>query len=128
MRLLVVEAEVRRRNELFVSVWVPHDWFFAQLDETAFGQRTKRLIVQGGLLQKLRRTDRAFQSQNRLQKFRLPGSASPQFFKFLVLDFAAGLDEQLFFPSDFRTPYDLRQQTAHYYFDWAAIISADPFG
>ena len=37
-----------------------------------------------------------------------------------------GLDEQLFFPADFRAPDHLRKHTAHHRFDRAAIIRADP--
>ena len=73
------------------------------------------------------REHRRFQSRDRLQKLRLARRAFPQFFDFFVVDLAPGLDEQLLFPSDFRAPDHLRQQTAHYCFDRAAVIGADPF-
>src|SRR6266481_2143090 len=109
MRLLLVESEVRRRNELFVCMWIPRDCFFAQLHEAAFLQRTKRLVVERGLPQKLRRAGWSFQSQDCLQKFCLPGRASSQLRKFFIVNLAPGPDEQLLFPSDFRAPNDLRQ-------------------
>ena len=88
MRLLLVESEVRRCDELFVSMWIPHDCFFAQLHEAAFLQRTKRLVVERGLPQKLRRAGWRFQSQDRLQKFCLSGRASSQLLKFFIVDLA----------------------------------------
>src|SRR5215470_7727230 len=126
MRLLLVENEVRGRDELFASVWIPHNGFLAQLNEIPFHQRTKRLVIERGLPQKLRRADWSFQSRDGFQKFCLSRRAFLQLFKFFIVDLATEMDEQLFFPSDFRAPDDLRQQTVHYSFNWAAIIGADP--
>src|SRR5947208_14382957 len=100
MCLFLVENQVRRRDELFVTMWIPHDCFFAQLHQTAFRQRTKRLVIERSLSQKLRCADWRFQWQDRLQKFRLPGRAFSQLLKFSIVDLAPELNEQLLFPSD----------------------------
>ena len=126
MRLFLVENQVRRRDELFVSMWIPHDCLFAQLHQTPFHQRPKRLVIERSLPQKLRCADRRFQAQDRLKKFCLPGRAFSQLLKCFAVDLAPGLDEQLLFPSDFRAPDNLRQQAAHHCFDRAAIVGTDP--
>ena len=105
---------------------IAYDSFLAQFGETTLYERAQRLVIERGLPQELRRAYRFFQLRNRIQKFGLPRRASSQLFDFTRVDAARGLDEQLFFPADFRAPDHLRQHTAHHRFDRAAIVGADP--
>src|SRR4029077_12743632 len=125
--LLRIQFKIRGCDELLVAVRVADNCFFAQLRQTAFDQRAQRLVIERCLAQKAGCEYRCFQSRDRLQKFRLARSASPQLFDFLIVNLAHWADEQLLFPPDFGAPNYLRQQTAHYRFDWAAVVGADPF-
>ncbi len=49
MRLLLVQEEVRRRDELLVCVRIANHSFLAQLREAAFHQGPQGLIIEGGL-------------------------------------------------------------------------------
>ena len=49
VRLLLVQNQVRRCNELLVCVRIANHSFLAQLREAAFDQRTKRLVVESDL-------------------------------------------------------------------------------
>src|SRR5260370_405982 len=125
--LLRIQFKIRGCDELLVAVRVAHNCFFVHIRQTAFDQRAQRLIIERCLAQKVGCAQRFFQSRDRLQKFRLARSASTQLFDFLIVNLAHGADEQLLFPPDFGAPDYLRQQTAHYRFDWAAVVGADPF-
>src|SRR5206468_11170333 len=65
-RLLLVQNEVRRRNELFVGVRVAHHCLLAQLREAAFDQRAQCLVIEGCLAQEVRRTYWSFQLRDRV--------------------------------------------------------------
>ena len=76
MRLLLVQNQIRRRDELFVTMRITHHRFLAQLCEAALYKRAQRLVIERGLPKELRRAYRFFQLRNRLQKFSLPRRAS----------------------------------------------------
>ena len=64
---------------------------------------------------------------NRIEKLGLTRGALPQIIDLFTVNFCQRLDDELFFPADFRAANDLREQTAHDRFERTAIIGAHPF-
>ena len=71
-----LRVRLRRRNELFVSMWIARDSFFAQVHEAAFLQRPQRLIVERGLPREVRRAGLGRPSSQRSPPEVLPAAGA----------------------------------------------------
>ena len=84
------------------------DRFFAQLDQSAFGECAEGLIIGRDIAQQLRRRHWFLQFGNRFQQFGLTWRAFPQIVDLISVDLREGVDKKLFFPTDLGPPNHLR--------------------
>ena len=69
-RLLQIQGEIGRRDELLIRVRIARDRFFAQRHEPALLQRAQRLVIERSLAQQIRGRDRSARVSQRPRAIR----------------------------------------------------------